>query len=140
MERLLAIAVEISGAARGLLLLPRDGELAVAARAVATGDGVALTVEPGESRRPGRETVVAEDGSSLVLPLLDAGRLLGALSLEGAPGTFTPRRVAALERQAAIAVENARLRAERDAAHERVRAAERDGRVMVDTFPVMCWT
>jgi hypothetical protein len=36
-ERLVAIAVEVSGAARGLPLLQRDGALGVAARAVATG-------------------------------------------------------------------------------------------------------
>jgi PAS domain S-box-containing protein len=45
-DRLLSIAVEHAGAGRGLLIVPRDGELYVEAQAVATADGVKVRLAP----------------------------------------------------------------------------------------------
>ena len=158
-ERLMVIAVESAGAARGLLTLPCRGELAIEAQATRAKDGVtvrlaSIPLASGELASPDaaesivrhvartHERVVA--GDALCLPLVKQDRLMGVLYLErdAAPDAFTPHTIALLEvlaAQAAISLENARLHTDLQTAQDRVRAAERESRVLVDTIPGLVW-
>jgi PAS domain S-box-containing protein len=81
-ERILTIAIENAGAERGLLVVPREGDLNVEAQAVAVANGVEVRLSPGavnESRAP--ESIlryVARTRESVVLGDASAG-----------PGPFT---------------------------------------------------
>ena len=143
-EKLVRIAVEHAGAQRGLLILIRDGAPGIEAEATAVPGGIEVAVrhEPaGPSDLPQSalhhairtlESVLLDDASSdpvystdeyvrhkhsrsvLCLPIVQQGKLLGALYLENnlTPGAFTSGRVAVLQllaTQAAISLENASL-------------------------------
>lgn len=111
-ERLLTIAIENAGASRGLLVLPRDGELYVEAEAIAVADAVEVhSAVTSVSAKSGpesilryvartRESVILEDAAArgpfgddpylatvrvrsvLCMPLVKQTRLIGLLYLE----------------------------------------------------------
>ncbi|HEU5040997.1 MAG TPA: sigma 54-interacting transcriptional regulator, partial [Gemmatimonadales bacterium] len=155
--RLMRVAIEHAGAERGHFLLEHDGAPmvhvtggpdAVEVRAetgtpLGEATGLPLTVV-NLVRRTG-ETVLLDDArtepqfstdpyvvrerprSTICMPVVNQGRLIGALYLENnlAPGVFTTDRARVLQiiaAQAAIAIENARLFAEIRRLKERVEA------------------
>jgi PAS domain S-box-containing protein len=142
--KLVRIAVEYAGAERGLLILMRDGEPRIEAEATTGQGAVEVAVRQAvvmPSDLPQsvlhyvtrtRESVLLDDASAdtvysrdeyvrvkrsksvLCLPIVQQGKLVGALYLENnlAPGAFTPDRVTVLQllaSQAAISIENAIL-------------------------------
>ncbi|MFC0401706.1 AAA family ATPase [Paraburkholderia rhizosphaerae] len=143
-EMVMRTAIEQAGAERGLLILPDGGELRIVAEASTDSEKfvVDLRDEPVEPLAlpesvlhyvlRTQETVILDDAAShprfardnyivehgarsvLCLPLVNQGRLKGALYLENNLTTraFTPGRITVLSlvvSQAAIALENARL-------------------------------
>ncbi|MBV8472113.1 MAG: AAA family ATPase, partial [Hyphomicrobiales bacterium] len=143
-DTLMRTAIEQAGAERGLLVLAQGGAPRVAAQATTGDDRVVVqrrdeaatgTVLPESVLRHvlhSRESLILDDAAAqssfaadpyikdrrarsvLCLPLINQGKLIGALYLENnlAPHVFAPARIAALKlvaSQAAIALENSRL-------------------------------
>ena len=143
-DRLLRLAIEHAGAERGLLIAPRGDALQVDAEARTSGNAVMVHLRDdaspalrcrspssGMSSAPRRHAIL-DDASApnpfsadpyivqhrarsvLCLPLMNQGKLTGALYLENnlAPHVFTHDRITVLKvlaSQAAIALENTRL-------------------------------
>lgn len=151
-ERLLQQVMENAGARYGALVLQRDERLVLAAQRAAAGARAEAQL-PADLERTdlphtllrsvmqGREPVVLEDAcaphawppaqrwagqthvSVLCVPVVAAGRVLGALYLENelSGACFTPERstiARVLAGQAAVALSNARLYAELSEAHD----------------------
>jgi len=166
-DRLMRVAVDQSGAERVLLVLPRGTEPRIAAEAARSGDsvGVQLRDEPvGADMLPESvlrhvlgpgEDVVLDDASTqsafaedpyirerrsrsvLCLPLINQGKLNGALYLENnrAPGAFAPARIVVLKllaAQAAISLENATL-------YQELREREQQFRDYLETASDWYW-
>ncbi|WP_437594978.1 GAF domain-containing protein [Sorangium sp. So ce1000] len=133
LDQLMRVLLENTGAERGLLLLPRAGELAVAA-SLRVGEGepalgysaavatyVERTREPlvvddaaADPRFAGTFGAASGPRSLLCAPLLDRGELVGLVYLENnlATGAFTPDRLqvtSLLGAQAALSINNALL-------------------------------
>jgi PAS domain S-box-containing protein len=174
-DTIMRTALEQAGAERGLLLLAREAGLEVAAEAAIAGDAVAVRLHDEPIAPNGlprsvintvqrkSEAVMLDDAtlspfsqdpyvrerrtrSILCLPLLNQGKLIGALYLENnlAPRVFAPARIAVLKlltSQAATALENTKLYrdlAEREAKIRRlvdaniigVYVADKNGRII----------
>ncbi|WP_438022735.1 GAF domain-containing protein [Sorangium sp. So ce233] len=133
LDQLMRVLLENTGAERGLLLLPRGGELAVAA-SLQVGEGapdvavsaavvsyVERTREPlvldnaaADARFAGTFGGASGPRSLLCAPLLDRGELVGLVYLENnlTTGAFTPDRLhvtSLLGAQAALSINNALL-------------------------------
>jgi PAS domain S-box-containing protein len=143
-DTLMHTAIEQAGAERGLLILARGATPRIAAEATTSGQMVVVhlrdedateTVLPESVLRyvlHSRESIILDDAavqppfaadpyindrrarSVLCLPLINQGKLVGALYLENnlTPNVFAPSRMAALKllaSQAAISLENSRL-------------------------------
>jgi PAS domain S-box-containing protein len=125
-ERLMVAVVEHSGAVRGLLLLPDEGELRIVAEAVTRDEGISVVLEAFERRLPETvlsyvtrtQEVVILDGvrhdnsfandpyvkqapstSMLCLPIVKLKKLVGVLYLENSLSTnlFTRDQIAVLQ-------------------------------------------
>lgn len=70
-ERLMVTVVEHSGAVRGLLLLPKDGEMQIVSEAVTYDDGISVKLDTFERRLP--ETVLAYVTRTQDVVILDGG-------------------------------------------------------------------
>ena len=131
----MAVVIENAGAERGLLFLPREGELRVAGAGDMQGSAEPSTAHATtlvDYCQRTRERVVLEEASRsdlfgsdphirkarprsvLVMPLLQKGQLNGVLYLENSlsAGAFDPARVQVLEAlgaQLAVSLENATL-------------------------------
>ena len=143
-DRLLRLAVEHAGAERGVLLFPRDDDVQIEAEATISSSDVIVHRPDAAAARGAvpesivrsvmrtRQHVILDDASAptpyssdpyvmerrprsaLCLPLVNQGKLTGALYLENnlSPHVFTPDRITLLKvlaSQAAIALENTRL-------------------------------
>ncbi|HYY28041.1 MAG TPA: PAS domain S-box protein, partial [Chthoniobacterales bacterium] len=143
-DTLMRTAIEHAGAERGLLILSRGIELRIQAEATTSGDSIIVRLREAfvaEGAVPEsivhyvvrtQESVILDDASAqnpfstdsyicqhharsiLCLPLINQGKLIGALYLENnlTPHVFTPTRIAALKllaSQAAMSLENTRL-------------------------------
>jgi len=143
---LLQVAIESAGAQRGALLLLEGEKLSVAASSTDEAAGGKLPWSLINYARRTREYVLIDDASRphsfppdeylaggqvrsvLCLPLLRKGTLYGVLYLENnlAAGAFTAARLVLLGHlaaQATISLENARLYADVQRAHEALRGA-----------------
>ncbi|WP_437282284.1 AAA family ATPase [Sorangium sp. So ce375] len=133
LDRLMRVLLENTGSERGLLLLPRGGELAVAA-SLRVGEGEPALGYSGavvSYVERAREPLVVDDAATdprfagtfgatsgprslLCAPLLDRGELVGIVYLENnlTTGAFTPDRLhvtSLLGAQAALSINNALL-------------------------------
>jgi len=143
-DTLMRTAIEQAGAERGLLILPRGVEQRIEAEAATRGDSVIVQLRDeavAQAQLPEsvlhyvlrtRESVILDDAAAqstfaedpyirerqtrsiLCLPLINQGKLNGALYLENnlARGVFAPARIAVLKllaSQAATALQNTHL-------------------------------
>jgi predicted ATPase/signal transduction histidine kinase len=131
LQTLMRVMMEQSGAQRAALILQRNGELTIEAKASIDQTGVRVACLPAtpleRSKLPIEELVRqaeqsrspvilndAEGQSALCLPIVRQAKTVGFLYLENAlvPAAFAPDRLTALEvlaAQAAISLENASL-------------------------------
>jgi len=144
LDAVMRTAMEHAGAERGLLIVPRSDELQIDAEATTRGEDVTVHLVDGAHAPAvlpeslvryvmrTQEIVILDDASSqnafsadpyivqrrarstLCLPLINQGKLIGILYLENnlTPHVFTPDRVTVLKvlaSQAAISLENSRL-------------------------------
>lgn len=156
LDTLMRTALEQAGAERGLLILLRGAEPRILAEAAIAGDTVLVRLPdepPGPITLPQsvlqyvlrtRQSVILDDAvaqqqfsddayvrrqharSVLCLPLINHGRLTGALYLENnlSPRVFVPARIAMLKllaSQAAISLENTRLYRDLEQREARIR-------------------
>ncbi len=144
LDTLMRAALEHAGAERGLLIVPRGSEQCIEAEASTRGDAIQVILTEARVTGQvapksviqyvmrSQESVILDDSAAhgafyedpylrqqrlrsiLCLPLVNQGKLVGALYLENSltAHVFTPTRIAVLKllaSQAAVSLENARL-------------------------------